>query len=160
MKNILVRVVLSGRCGWAARYVSSLAKKFGAQLIFLNVGQDKSVQSIEEFVARDVGEVPHKAVIIEGDPADRIVELAQEYQVDLIVMPTYNVRFRPFLIGSVTAKVLHDAACPVLTVSITMMTRAKPQMHFGTLCAPLTMRPDVFRCFVGLVISRKPWALA
>ena len=115
MKNILVPVVLSGRCGWAARYASSLAKKFGAQLIFLNVGQKKSVQSIQEFVARDVGEVPHKAVVIEGDPADRIVELAQEYQADLIVMPTYNVRFRPFLIGSVTAKVLHDAECPVLT---------------------------------------------
>jgi len=115
MKNILVPVVLSGRCGWAARYASSLAKKFGAQLIFLNVGEQKNVNSIDEFVEREVGAIRHKAVVIEGDPADRIIELAQEYKTDLIVMSTYNVRFRPFLIGSVTAKVLHDAECPILT---------------------------------------------
>ena len=73
MKNILVPVVLSGRCGWAARYASSLAKKFGAQLIFLNVGEEKNVNSIDEFVEREVGAIRHKAVVIEGDPADRII---------------------------------------------------------------------------------------
>lgn len=114
-KNILVPVILSVRCGWAARYASSLANRFGAQLVFLNVGQEKNVNTIEEFVEREIGAIRHKSVVIEGDPADRIVELAQEYNADLIVMPTYHVRFRPFLIGSVTAKVLHDADCPVLT---------------------------------------------
>jgi hypothetical protein len=87
------------------------------------------VQSIPEFVARDVGEVPHKAVVIEGDPADRIVELSQEYQADLIVMPTYNVRFRPFLIGSVTAKVLHVERFKILAcyrdVVVTRLQKGK-----------------------------------
>jgi nucleotide-binding universal stress UspA family protein len=30
-------------------------------------------------------------------------------------MPTYHAGFRAFLLGSVTAKVLHDVECPVLT---------------------------------------------
>jgi len=115
IKNILVPVVLSSRCAWAARYASSLANKFGAQLVFLNVGQERNVNSIEEFVDKEVSSASHKFVVIDGDPADRIIELADEYKADLIVMPTYHVRFRPFLIGSVTAKVLHDAECPVLT---------------------------------------------
>lgn len=83
--------------------------------MILNVGEEKNSNSIEEFVATEVGAVCHKTIVIEGDPADRIIELAQEYNADLIVMPTYHIRFRPFLIGSVTAKVLHDAECPVLT---------------------------------------------
>lgn len=115
IKNVLVPVVLSARCAWAARYAASLANKFGAQLVFLNVGQEKNVTSIEEFLDREVGSASHKIVVMGGDPADRIIELADEYKADLIVMPTYHVRFRPFLIGSVTAKVLHDADCPVLT---------------------------------------------
>ena len=37
-------------------------------------------------------------------------------QMDLIVMPTHGYGpFRRFILGSVTAKVLHDADCPVMT---------------------------------------------
>jgi len=55
-------------------------------------------------------------VLLKGDPAECIVRVAQENAVDLIVMPTHaHGRFRRFLLGSVTAKVLHDTDCPVLT---------------------------------------------
>jgi hypothetical protein len=52
----------------------------------------------------------------EGDPAREITDYAQEQGADLIMMPTHGYRtFRSLLLGSVTAKVLHDAACPVWT---------------------------------------------
>jgi nucleotide-binding universal stress UspA family protein len=51
-----------------------------------------------------------------GGVVDSIVELSQEIQADLIMMPTHgNGSLRPFLIGSAAAKVMHDVRCPVWT---------------------------------------------
>ena len=55
-------------------------------------------------------------LVLEGDPATAIVEKAHSERADLIVMATHGYgRFRRFILGSVTAKVLHDADCPVWT---------------------------------------------
>jgi nucleotide-binding universal stress UspA family protein len=55
---------------------------------------------------------------ISGDPALKITEFAHSSEVDLIMMPTHGCGlFRSLLIGSVTAKVLHDAKCPVWTAT-------------------------------------------
>ena len=51
-----------------------------------------------------------------GDPAKKIICFARETEIDLIMMPTRGGgTFRRFLLGSVTAKVLDDATCPVWT---------------------------------------------
>jgi nucleotide-binding universal stress UspA family protein len=51
-----------------------------------------------------------------GDPGQKIVEYAHSAGFDLIMLPTHGYgRFRRFIIGSVTAKVLHDADCAVWT---------------------------------------------
>lgn len=51
-----------------------------------------------------------------GDPAFTIREFTKENDVDLIMMPTHGHGvFRTRLIGSLTAKVLHDVECPVWT---------------------------------------------
>jgi nucleotide-binding universal stress UspA family protein len=67
------------------------------------------------FVSKEIGATPHKSIVLDGDPATRIVECATELKANLIVMPTYHGLYRTLLIGSVTAKVLHDFECPVLT---------------------------------------------
>ena len=57
-----------------------------------------------------------KRVLIEGDPASTIVRTAHDEKANLIVMPTHGYgTFRRFLLGSVTAKVLHDSECPIWT---------------------------------------------
>jgi nucleotide-binding universal stress UspA family protein len=57
-----------------------------------------------------------RRVLLEGDPALTIVETARAEKADLIAMPTHGYgAFRRFLLGSVTAKVLHDSDCPVWT---------------------------------------------
>jgi len=57
-----------------------------------------------------------KRVLLEGDPALTIVQTARVEKADLIAMPTHGYgAFRRFLLGSVTAKVLHDSDCPVWT---------------------------------------------
>jgi len=50
-----------------------------------------------------------------GDVAVTIVETAEEEQADLIMMPSYSFTFYQFLLGSVTAKVLHGTERPVWT---------------------------------------------
>lgn len=64
-----------------------------------------------EFDGMDV-----KRMLLEGDPAVTIVKTARAENADLIAMPTHGYgAFRRFLLGSVTAKVLHDSDCPVWT---------------------------------------------
>ena len=55
-------------------------------------------------------------VVIEGSAARVIDDYVRENGTDLIMMPTHGYGvFRTLLLGSVTAKVLHDTACPVWT---------------------------------------------
>jgi universal stress protein A len=57
--------------------------------------------------------------IATGRPADAIVRLAQERNVDLIVMATHGrTGVEHVLIGSVAEKVVRLAPCPVLTVKL------------------------------------------
>ena len=54
--------------------------------------------------------------MLEGDASEVITKYAAEHGTDLIMMPTHGYGvFRGLLLGSVTAKVLHDAVCPVWT---------------------------------------------
>jgi nucleotide-binding universal stress UspA family protein len=53
--------------------------------------------------------------LVKGDAALAIVRTAQEEKADLIMMPSHSFTFYQFLMGSVTAKVLHGTECPVWT---------------------------------------------
>jgi nucleotide-binding universal stress UspA family protein len=51
-----------------------------------------------------------------GDPVEQIATFVHTEGVKLVAMPTHGLgALRRILIGSVTAKVLHDVSCPVLT---------------------------------------------
>ena len=78
-----------------------------------------------------------KRVLLYGDPAHEIVKYADSEKADLIVLPTHGYGpFRRFLLGSVTAKVLHDAQCPVWTGVHTEETARLDSVSFGRiLCA-------------------------
>lgn len=54
-------------------------------------------------------------VLATGDPARSVVRTAEEKGADLIMMPSFGYTFSQFLLGSVTAKVLHGTECPVWT---------------------------------------------
>jgi nucleotide-binding universal stress UspA family protein len=75
-------------------------------------------------------------VMADGDAASEITNWVQEHNVDLIMMPTHGYgRIREFLLGSVTAKVIHDANCPVWTDSL-LQLRVKSHPKIATvLCA-------------------------
>ncbi len=73
-------------------------------------------ERLEEFSRTHFSNVSRTARIEDGDPATVIEWVTQRESTDLIMMPTKGLgRFRRLLLGSVTAKVLHDISCPVLT---------------------------------------------
>lgn len=88
-------------------------------------------------------------------PALRIVQLAAERRVDLIVMGTHGRKgFRHLLLGSIAAKIARLAPCPVLIVPAT------PEPHLGVLAADahahrdaaIGAGPDA----VGALMQRSP----
>ncbi len=61
---------------------------------------------------------PVETAVLEGEPAAEIARFEREQNIDLVVMPTRGRGpFRRLLLGSVTAKVLDDSECPILTTT-------------------------------------------
>ena len=56
-----------------------------------------------------------RRVVVDGDPAWAIVRMAEEEEADLIMMPSHGATAERFLLGSVAAKVLSRAECPIWT---------------------------------------------
>jgi len=97
-------------------------------------------KDLEYFLDDELKHYPIQRLLLEGDPARKLIEYAHEHQVDLVVMPTHGYGgFRRFMLGSVTAKVLHDADCPVLT-GVHMEDVPDPeQIHVRTVSAALDL---------------------
>jgi nucleotide-binding universal stress UspA family protein len=72
-----------------------------------------------------------------GDPAEEIVRYANHEKADLIMMPTHGRSPVPrFLLGSVTAKVLHNTPCPVWTAAhLDIVLSSSPPNLTRVLCA-------------------------
>jgi nucleotide-binding universal stress UspA family protein len=72
--------------------------------------------ALSAFQQQYIPQITSQIVVLTGDPARCIVLYGGESENRLIVMPTRGFGpFRQMLLGSITAKVLHDAKCPVLT---------------------------------------------
>jgi nucleotide-binding universal stress UspA family protein len=79
---------------------------------------DNAEKRIEAFSTKFFAGLNPGIVVQEGDAAACITDLAASHPFDLIMMPTHGYgRVRALLLGSVTAKTLHDAPCAVWTAS-------------------------------------------
>jgi nucleotide-binding universal stress UspA family protein len=112
----------------AAPYALSLAQEHGAKLLLLHVReQEGDGGAATECERRLRAIVPEEAalwcepefVLSSGEPAERIVAVADQQAADLIVMgvrQTGAMLLATRLEGSVAHKVVSTARCPVLTV--------------------------------------------
>jgi nucleotide-binding universal stress UspA family protein len=140
LAKILLPVDFSARSVGAVHCAQRLAQRFSSEIILLHVlapvqyrlgdtemggvmlgdlyrAQIEGLTAeLDAFQREELAGGNVRRLVLEGDPAGRIVEFAQQEKVNLIMMPTHgHGTFRRFLLGSITAKVLHDAACPVWT---------------------------------------------
>jgi len=153
--HILFPVDFSTRCDGAAPFVECMAKRSRAKVTLLSVAnpfypavmeaplidpeelQEELKSTLAASYAGMFQGLEVNRVALLGDPANEIAEYARAHDVDLIMMPSHGYGpFRQFLLGSVTAKVLHDVPCPVWT---TAHTGTEPDLqHIGLkkiLCA-------------------------
>jgi nucleotide-binding universal stress UspA family protein len=101
---------------------------------------------LDEFARSACPDVAVEAVVVEGNPAGKIVESACTMGADLLTMPTHGYGvFRRLLIGSVTSKVLHDVACPVFTGVHVEATPAAGRIHFDRVLCAVDLKRDCQR---------------
>ena len=190
IQKILVPFVFTDTSRQVARQAAWLARRFHAEIILLHVVTPLSypasvLESGHEITARDLqAHIVQQAqkdldeallpeldgiavtrMLLRGDPAHEIVKTARDLNVDLIVMSTHGHGvFYRFLLGSVTAKVLHESHCPVWTgahleeappgrhvlCSVDLSTRSR---HTASLAAELAAAADATLTLVHITDS-------
>jgi nucleotide-binding universal stress UspA family protein len=141
LDEILLPTDFSIPCDEVARFAAGVARHFDSKITLLHVLPPVNVSfaafgstaMLEEVLAHQVEEtcdslnrsfpdefrdISVKRIVREGDPAETIRAYCAAERVGLVMMPTRGcTAFRRYLLGSVTAKVLHDVNCPVWTSS-------------------------------------------
>jgi nucleotide-binding universal stress UspA family protein len=161
LSKIIAPVDFSERSPGAARYAGRLACHFHSELTLLHVLDSGAYDvSAYEFIGPVVSALPAerrseaearlanflpdefrnmnvRRIVLSGDPAGEIVEFAHSERAGLIVIPTHGYGpFRRFILGSVAAKILHDADCPVFTgIHIPDASPDQPRSFRKILCA-------------------------
>ncbi len=137
-KRILVPTDGSEFARKAELHALFLAKVSGAEIIALSVSEnqfitgisvtdeveqlnlilkDRCEEDLKEFEEMNEDGVKISSIIREGSPANVILEVAVEEDIDLIVIGSSGKSgFDRFILGSVSDKVVNAAKCPVLVV--------------------------------------------
>jgi nucleotide-binding universal stress UspA family protein len=156
-QNILFPVDFSSACAAMAAYVKRAAAILGARVTLVHVfdltshngfelyvrplseiaeeHQEVARKELDSFLTREFPLAECPRILLSGDVATEIAQLARTGGFDLIVMPTHAGSFRRMLLGSTTAKVLNDADCPVLTTQHAQEVVPRPMEHREWLCA-------------------------
>lgn len=162
VRSVLFPVDFSDACRAASEQIAATAAHFGAKLVLLHVVQTpawygdavafNAVVDVEEIaeerraalenVLKDRDDVVIQRTIGYGEPGQAIVECARRQHFDLIMMPTHGCGpFRRFLIGSITAKVLHDVEVPVWTDA--HLPRAEPDESLNCVICAVDLTPEI-----------------
>ena len=137
-KHILLGVDGSKHALSAARVAGDLARRLQTGILRIVVAFDavppylgepnlqiaitarmKEAETILQMAVQAVGEIPGDihTEILEGSPAEAILEVVKTRKCDLIVMGSRGLgRLAGVLLGSQSQKVVHHAPCPVLIV--------------------------------------------
>lgn len=140
VKKILLPVDGSESSEVAIDMVRKMSASFGAKIYVINVvelrregaiheayiyGGDiiKQFQTFSENIIKDISQklegYDFEAVSVVGHPADEILNMANEKDVDVIVMATHGMTaMKRFLVGSVTNYVVHHSKKPVLVIPV------------------------------------------
>lgn len=153
-KKILFPVDFSEHCIGASRFVEAMMGRFEAELVLLHVveppgyyGLPENVATtetrLEEFQSDEFRYFRVRRIVEKGDDAaEKILAVSRAENVDLVMMPTSGIgRHRRFLLGSVTAKVLHDADCPVWTGVHLEQAPPLEALHIQNIVCAVDLKP-------------------
>jgi nucleotide-binding universal stress UspA family protein len=163
--KILFPIDMSDNCTATAPFVEAMAKKYKAQVTMLHVLETPSglipdwyggalpvidtsaiwkveTEAAQSYLMDKFQGLKVERVVIQGDAAQTIDGYARENGTDLIMLPTHGCGlFRTLLLGSVTAKVLHDTPCPVWT-SVHVKDSPSVSPEFATIMCAVDRTED------------------
>jgi nucleotide-binding universal stress UspA family protein len=162
LERILLPVDFSERSSAAARYVHPLACRFQSEVTMLYALSHPSYEfnteafeamlpeqselaedELDSFGAAELAGLHTRRLVVLGDPAMAIVDYTRHEKMDLIVMSTHGYGpFRRFLLGSTTAKVLHDIECPVLTGTHLDEIPERGSIHYHNVVCAVDLGPN------------------
>jgi nucleotide-binding universal stress UspA family protein/nitrite reductase/ring-hydroxylating ferredoxin subunit len=157
-RTILVGTDGSPTATEAARKGFELAEIIGAAVTLVYVG-DPIVGAIalEETVKGRPGEAEVQTRVVEGDPAEKIIEVARSEEIDLILVGNKGMAGpRRFLLGSVPNKVAHSAPTDVLIAKTVGRTLEDIKPGHGGVVRADGQRVAAYRDETGGVISLSP----
>jgi nucleotide-binding universal stress UspA family protein len=160
IKKILLPVDFPTSSVSVIQQAVTLAERFQTQIVMLHVATpeshaagvptaDRSLANwnllaaiiqcadnkIDQSLAAKLQKLVVRWVLVQGDPVQAIVQVAQAETVDLIMMPSHGYTFDEFLLGSVTAKVLRWKECPLWTGAHTEEQSGMEFSIHNVLCA-------------------------
>lgn len=134
INKILFPTDFSSSSDFGLHYATSLARDNGASLLIVHIEEPPAaygggelyygipepdmaaLAKMLEQVKPDDPNVQYEQRLATGHPTNKIVELAKEENVDLIVLGTHGrTGFVRLLLGSTAEVVVRTAPCPVLT---------------------------------------------
>jgi nucleotide-binding universal stress UspA family protein len=161
--RILVPIDFSKRCLGMMPYVAAIARRYNSEVTLLHVANPlyalpaagisepvlipvpqglmaKRKTQLENLAAAEMRGISTKCCVYEGDPELQIAACSEDMQ--LVVMPTHGYGlFRRFLLGSVTAKVLNDVKCPVLTGAHLEEQEPRAKVEFSNIVCAVDLNP-------------------
>ncbi len=182
-KQILFPVDFSEQNRAMAQHVACMATRYRARVTMLHVVEIPVVypgwpeypglidfpamiedrkRQLDTFLTSEFETIDTARIVLEGAHCQVIQYYAAKENVDLVMTPTHGYGpFRRFLLGSVTAKILHDAPCPVWTSAHVLEAPTPFAGYRNVLCAvdvwsnslPLLRWASLFACEQGATLK-------
>lgn len=140
-KRILAAVELSADAEQVVERTAELAKRYGSEVVFMNVVEIIPADLSNEYILPQLQEIQDqlqqraetrlrevaqqcalpqaKVITAQGSTKGELLRYAREQQVDLIVIGSHTRRGLARLLGSTASAVLHHAPCDVYVVRLT-----------------------------------------
>lgn len=172
IKHIVFPVDFSECSNGAVPFVAEMARRHNAKVTMIAVVQLPNVElpeapaidpqlilegvkaQLDSAYLSDFGGLTVDRMAVLGDPARAITDFVAANKVDLVMMPTRGYGpFRQLLLGSVTAKVLHDAHVPVWTTAHTGKTSDREHVNVRKILCAVDANPasvELMRWAAGL----------
>ena len=161
IKHIVFPVDFSDRSNGAVPFIAEMARRQDVRITLLAVANlphvelpeapeidpqlilDSLKSQLDSAYLSDFTGLTVDRMAVLGDPARAIIDFVAANKVDLVMMPTHGYGpFRQLLLGSVTAKVLHDAHVPVWTTAHTIETPDREHVNVRKILCAVDASPD------------------
>lgn len=167
LNRILVPVDFSDQSFAMLRFVRALACRYQAEITLLHVAEDvyglsdpgfggpamldapealvaDANRQLSKIVEEELTPLAVRTVVVRGHPPTQILDLIEREPIDMVAIPTHGYGpFRRLLLGSVTAKVLHDSPVPVLTgVHLPTDVAHQGMPELRRILCPVDLKPE------------------